>query len=91
MPAHLLDEVAYIRLFKGAPLSILMAMTLIDLTLNVRQLCALTGYEPEQVEAGLQLLLKYKFVQRDRVFNGWVLSSMYALMLFDDERTRRMN
>ena len=91
MPAHLPDEVAYLRIFKGAPLSILMAMTLMDLTVDVRLLCALTGYHPEQVEAGLQLLLKYKFVQPDRIFKGWVLSSMYALMLFDDERTRRMN
>lgn len=91
MPAHLPDEVAYLRIFKGAPLSILMAMTLMDLTVDVRLLCALTGYQPEQVEAGLQLLLKYKFVQPDRIYKGWVLSSMYALMLFDDERTRRMN
>ena len=91
MPAHLPDEVAYLRIFKGAPLSILMAMTLMDLTLDVRLLCALTGYQPEQVEAGLQLLLKYKFVQPDHIYEGWVLSSMYALMLFDDERTRRMN
>ena len=91
MLAPLPDEVAYVRMFKGAPLSVLMIMAILDCQLKVQQLCVLTGYGPDEIICALETLSEYQFVERDNLHNGWVLSSMYALLLFEDERRQRRN
>ena len=91
MPSHLPDEVSYVRLLKGAPLSVLMVMAIVDCTLKVHQLSSLTGYGPDEVIVALEKLYEYRFVEMDNVHGGWVLSSLYALVLFEDERDQRKN
>ena len=91
MLSPLPDEAAYVRMLKGAPLSVLMIMAILDCRLKVRQLCVLTGYEPDEILCALEMLSEYQFVERGNLHNGWVLSSMYALLLFEDERRRRRN
>ena len=85
------DEVAYVRLLKGAPLSVLMVIAIIDRRLKVHQLCVLTGYGPDEILSALETLSEYHFVERDNLNSGWVLSSMYALLLLEDERDQRRN
>ena len=85
------DEVAFVRLLKGAPLSVLMVMAIVDCRLKVQQLCVLTGYGLDEIISALETLSEYQFVERDNLHNGWVLSSMYALLLFEDERRQRRN
>ena len=85
------DEVAYVRLLKGAPLSVLIVLAIVDSRLKVQQLCVLTGYGLDEIIPALEMLSEYKFVERDNLHKGWVLSSMYALVLFEDERQQRRN
>ena len=85
------DEIAYVRLLKGAPLSVLMVLAIVDNRLKVQQLCVLTGYGQDEIILALEMLSEYKFVERDNLHKGWVLSSMYALLLFEDERQQRRN
>ena len=91
MVNQLPDEIGYVRLFKGAPLSVLMVMTISDCMVKEYQLCDLTGYDLDEIIRALEILQEYHFVERDKIHNGWVLSSMYALLLFDDQRQQRRN
>ena len=91
MSRHLPDKVGDVRLLKGAPLSVLMVMAIVDCTLKVHQPSSLTGYEPDEVVVALEKLYEYRFVQMDNIHGGWVLSSLYALVLFEDERDQRRN
>jgi hypothetical protein len=81
----------YIRHFKGAPLSVLMVMAVVDCVLTLPQLVDMTGYEADEVLPALEYLYESRFIDKDSINNGWVLSSMYALILFDDARSLRRN
>jgi hypothetical protein len=85
------EEIMYIREFKGAPLSVLMVMAVADCTLTLPQLVDMTGYDAGEVLSALEHLYESRFIEKDVIHNGWVLSSMYALILFDEARSLRRN
>ena len=91
MCSRLPDDVVYVRILKGAPLSVITVLTKVDCSLNLHQLSVLTGYPPDEIIPALEMLSGRHLVEKDSVNNGWTLSRLYALMLLEHERKVRRN
>jgi len=64
---------ATLRALKGAPLSIVIAMLIVNQPVGENWLCSITGYSQNTIRKGCQFLIETQMIRRNERYHGYAL------------------